>query len=1644
MNPNRKQSSFGRFIAAVRPSHIAPIVALLGVGTALRYAISEETPVGRVKGHVLLAESRQPLGEVHVTLMPISAVNGVDEEETHIRRAVSDEHGQFSLAQVPAGSYYLSASTRAHSVTNDYVTVDEGGTSEPTLMLTKSEPDLALGQHQRVFGTEETVKLPVKGFIDGAKTKGTDAVRIRLYRTRLSNLVQSSGLEEGLNNLGVKYGSQGDREAVGLPPELLKPANGPAPSLFLDKEFRVTEADREGFYFQRFAFGSLPAGLYLTQVDHDKHAASTWLLITDTALVVKRANKQLLAYTVNMKSGVPLSSTDIRVYKDGKIAAQSKTDSAGLCQIALPDKAHSEGEEGGDDSHYMSIAIRGDDEALVERSNYYSSEENGKFAVAAYTDRPIYRPGHRISFKGVARRTVEKGVQYSMPTGEPVAIEVFDPKGDSVFKQRLVANRFGSFFGAFDLSSEARTGVYTLSMTLGGEKHTHGIVVASYRKPEFEVTVSPVKKTYVRGEMIEMNVTGKYYFGAPLAGATAHYYVDKSTDWSAEYPDDYEYSQEEDNVDSRYYGRERYRGQSNHEGDVRLDENGSATLRFPADVEDTPNSPQQHIFRAYVTVTDESKREVASEGEAKVTAGDYKLTVRPEGYLAAPKQPMSVTLRVTDLQGAAIPNARVELEESYSHWKNDKYENKVFHTQAAVSGADGRAIVNVVPPAGGNVELKAKVLDAKGRSIRAHADVWCSGDEGGDLDTEYADLSLAADKRKYVPGETARVLINAARTGQTVLVTVEGARIYKTFTIPMKQKSSVVKVPLLAEYGPNVTLAACYVREKGFARSEIPLRVTVASRAIKVAVWSDPPANPVVGLQAGKSASDTMQKYHPRDMVTYHVKTTDAQGKPAPCEFSMGVVDESIYALAEDDPRVMQDTFYPHRSNSVSTEFSFAVQYLGDADKAEPKIVARKEFPDTVFWAPSLETDGQGLATIRVPLKDNLTTWRATVVAQTGDSAFGRETNKVISTKEFLVRVETPRFLTARDQSKIVALVHNETDKPQTALVRLRIEGITTSDSLDRTMEVKPGAAAEVVWNVTATDAEKAKVDVSAWTPKVAGGTQYTDRVETSIPIRAHGREEITTFSGEVTDRPTGETVRLDPTSVPRATRMTVRITPSVAGSLVGAVDYLVGYPYGCTEQTMSRFLPDLLVQRALKQRGNVVSLSAARVAELPKMVQDGITRLSRFQHDKTGAWGWWDTDADDPWMTAYVLYGLSTAKREGYAVNPKVLERGFKAATELLAKTQDDDDKAFLIYAMALGGKDADKSTARIVRNNIKLTKLNPASLAYIVLLDRLLGNSPAQAFAELEQRAVSENGALCWKNIQTTVYSHHSWDDRMMTAMGLRAMLAVNPSDPRVNDILRWLMKSRTGEYWEDTRATTWVLSSLCDYLNTGPGQAAPTGVVTVKLNGQPVQSYSLTPESTRSGDLVLPIPAASLTHGKNDLTFERTGGSSAVFYSVELRQTLASEDMPAFSPSKISIKREFLKRVSKKAGTDYWTLQTEESNNKLNQGDRVVVRLTIDVPQDASYVLIEDPFPSGCEVTERATSDDVVDWSYWWSSIDIRDDRIAFFARDLTKGQHVIEYNLRAQTPGAYHTLPTMLQAMYEPSIRAYSPEARIEIR
>jgi uncharacterized protein YfaS (alpha-2-macroglobulin family) len=425
--------------------------------------------------------------------------------------------------------------------------------------------------------------------------------------------------------------------------------------------------------------------------------------------------------------------------------------------------------------------------------------------------------------------------------------------------------------------------------------------------------------------------------------------------------------------------------------------------------------------------------------------------------------------------------------------------------------------------------------------------------------------------------------------------------------------------------------------------------------------------------------------------------------------------------------------------------------------------------------------------------------------------------------------------------------------------------------------------------------------------------------------------------------------------------------------------------------------------------------------------------------------------------MTAYVLVGLSAAKAQGYPVEEELIQKGIEAGAKMAPKAP-VRERPFLLYALAEAGYEDGKTNLlqapfqySKVRTGLDPATLPADALAYLVLLGRRIGADYGPFYAELQRRAVVGGRLIHWRANRKGEYDYQC-SDRMATALALRVLLALAPTDSRISSVLRWLMQSRTDSYFGNTRDTAWVLVALCDYLRLHPEEnGTPSGTVAVRLNDVVLKTIDLATDAKGEPEIVLDLPTKELRPGRNTLRVTREGGSGTIFYAGALRQTVAApagQEMAPVVSGGVTVKREVLRVLPRKVGDDAWRLATEPvADGRFRQGDRLRVRLTITAERDASYVVIEDAFPSGAEVTERGTAEEEVtdgSWGFWYDHVDVRDDRIAFFARSLPKGTHVIEYNLRAQTPGASRALPTEVTGMYDAALHSSSAGTRIEVK
>ena len=267
----------------------------------------------------------------------------------------------------------------------------------------------------------------------------------------------------------------------------------------------------------------------------------------------------------------------------------------------------------------------------------------------------------------------------------------------------------------------------------------------------------------------------------------------------------------------------------------------------------------------------------------------------------------------------------------------------------------------------------------------------------------------------------------------------------------------------------------------------------------------------------------------------------------------------------------------------------------------------------------------------------------------TSDTRVGEAQSDILTTKDLLVRPVTPRFLVAGDHVQLAAIVQNNTQEDLQVQTSLQAAGVTLDDP-DRASQqiaVPAGGRARLEWWGTAQNVDSADLVFSARADSAGGTLEDAARPALgALPVLNYSAPQTFSTAG-VLD---GAGERQELVSLPRSfdisggRGLSLELSPSLAGSMLSSLDYLEHYPYEGTEQTLSRFLPNLEAYRALKELGVD---SPVLQANLERTLQSGLQRLLSLQQ-ADGGWSWWQGGQSDPYISAYVLFGLGRLQQAG------------------------------------------------------------------------------------------------------------------------------------------------------------------------------------------------------------------------------------------------------------------------------------------------------------------------------------------------------------------------------------------------------------
>ena len=698
--------------------------------------------------------------------------------------------------------------------------------------------------------------------------------------------------------------------------------------------------------------------------------------------------------------------------------------------------------------------------------------------------------------------------------------------------------------------------------------------------------------------------------------------------------------------------------------------------------------------------------------------------------------------------------------------------------------------------------------------------------------------------------------------------------------------------------------------------------------------------------------------------------------------------------VSEKEMRSSGSSFDNKKSKKISKQNESIAQPSVSAEKNNlenaKNIKIRKKFKDLAYWKAEIVTDKNGYAEIEFKLGDDLTTWQLVSVGVTKKGKLGEKIGFTKTNMPYMAKIQAPRTLTERDKVKISGLLINQTGAKQSVTSKLKLsKGVkllkndkkTKSKQL-KNSKIKNDATNLVNWDVKVTG----KTD-SVSIKLISGNKKYNDAsirkykiVKHGIPLTVSGNDIFKKEGTKEVDFEIGKG-NID--------KGKISFSSNIAGKMFESLGYLIGFPYGCVEQTMSRFLPTVYIYETVEKLN--ISNNSEKLEKMPEYIEAGLERLINFQHSD-GGWGWWETDNTNPYMTAYVLYGLSKLDDINWQYDKKIKTRGVKALENLLKTEKDADTYVYMVYSIYRCKQDVKKYLKKML---LKESKMNN----YTKSLWAIMENDKGSKYnASRIIKSIKLHGSKKGRYIDGKQW-HYNWTDNKIesTAIYLKALLQIDPNSDYIDDLVTYLVNSSDGGYWHSTKETATVVYALSDYLLKEKLENKFYSC-TVFVNNWKLGDFDL-----KGSDLepkILEINNQYLKNGKNSIKITKKG-KGKLFFDYSANYYSEEENLRATNNG-FKVKREYYKSIpddSSNVGKEKLVLLKD--GEILKSGDEIMISITVDAEKLYRYVMIEDYFPSGFEYVDQMGEGKNTDNNNWWSrysnstqQMEKRDEKVAFF--------------------------------------------------
>lgn len=1411
------------------------------------------------------------------------------------------------------------------------------------------------------------------------------------------------------------------------------------------------------------------------------------LQITDLALSVVEEPQRVLFFVTSLKTGQPVNGAEVVIENNNynaPISFQGLTDSEGRL-VWAPDFERS--------NTIRRISVRKGDDILVlnpqdapdayadnhwhqSRGNWLqwtqsrgstSRGPKAEYLGHLFSERPIYRPEESVHLKGYLRIR-ENGRLRPLKTKSTLVV---DGPGDLQWRYEVDVSEEGSYYHLFD-EEKLPTGIYRAWLeSRYGKLGQVSFRKEAYRLPRFEVLINgPENPTLDQAFDVDLNAT--YYAGGPVTERPVRFTVTQFPyNWRPRLPEGlngYFYSS-----DGRYSRTKKFESRPAVEKEDVTDENGNASILLNPALEPTAH-PRTYVVEATVVGADD---QTVTATQQLVCLPPFLLGLKVPRYIEE-AETINGNLVVVGIDDQLVAGQEVTVRLLHRQWHSylkasdfsdgvaryitDVVDEPVMETKV-ISTEEPLDLSLPIEQAGVYVvEIEAR--DKLGRAQVVAVDLYAGGAEpvGWSKPTSNV-FQVATDKSSYRPGETANLVLKSPFQNARVLAIVEAPEGNRYEWLDVRGGQAAFQVPVIGTYTPRLPVHFVLMRGRVEGTKPIPGNATDLGKPATMASTTWVQVEPVDNMI--EVTLDYPAKSLPGQEVDVEIRLKDPDGNPLGGEVTLWLVDQAVLALGKEQRLDPLPDFITQVSSHLQIRDTRGLAFgdlpfadaPGGGEGAERKRLldrqtVRKNFQPVPYFNPNIIVGEDGSVVVKIQLPDNLTNFKLRAKAISGQR-FGIARGHLEVRLPVIVQPALPRFVRPGDQFIAAAIGRIVEGDGGPGRAEAQFEGVELEGPSERNLSWLP------------TRPERLEFPVSVPTPPYdengnlaydevlfrVGVERLTDNAgdafEVRLPIRDDRDRVRLRQIGEIKPGTVYEVPDADVEVRPGSLRRSVLISdqPGLV-TMAAGLNFLMEYPYGCTEQRVSKARARL----ALRAFRDVLHLQGEDDL-LDQSVNDTVAWISQTVQ-QNGLVAYWPGSRGYVSLTAWVTEFLVEAKQAGYAVDEELLrtllgtlEKALRSDYSHFIDGESWAERVMALQALSTAGRFDESYGAELARKSQYLDLEGVAEV--MVAFDR--GGergSPAMRplTTELWDGLVFRlfQGKEIYGGLQTRRTSRSGLilptETRTLAQM-TRALGRYEGADERLQRMIDALVTLGRGDGWGTTNANAAALLALTDVFKP-PFEGAASQAIELQTDDGS-ETLSLSPESPTAWKVFRERGRADLIRAPSAPNLPLVVRAEATY--------LPLADGSQVEPRRDGFVVERRLLLQKTQPPTRVSLENAGQTVDLNVGDVVEEHVRVVNPEDRHYIAVVIPLAAGMEplnpnlATSPPEARPSGQLTLQPTYVAFLDDQIAFYYNSLPQGSFDFYVRTRATVPGSFIQPAAKAEMMYDASVVGTSAGARIDI-